>query len=161
MSLAKEYEKIIKQTFEVVPDVSIMRLYDPTSSFAGIKNICDYELYVHPYLIFLECKTSAGNTWNFSNLSSKQLEGMLEKSQITGILAGVILWFYEKDITIFVDIIEIKRLIDAGYKSINASKLDEIEHIVVKGQKKRTYFEYDGNNFKTLLKRASYRRWCK
>ena len=37
----KQFEDVIRQAFEKVPDVSIDRLHDQTNGFRGSQNICD------------------------------------------------------------------------------------------------------------------------
>lgn len=37
----KDFENVIRQAFEKVPDVSIDRLHDQTTGFKGSQNICD------------------------------------------------------------------------------------------------------------------------
>ena len=37
----KQFENIIKQAFEQVPNVSVVRLHDQTTGYLGSKNICD------------------------------------------------------------------------------------------------------------------------
>lgn len=161
MSKAKEFEDIIKKCLAVVPNNSITRLYDPTGGYGGVHNIADFQGYKYPYQYYLECKTTAGNTLPLTNITTGQLEGMLEQSRTPGIVAGVIIWFYEKDITCFVPINEISRLLASGYKSVNVKDLCGIQHFLLVGTKKRVYWEYDGEQLLDDLFCVAFKRWGK
>ena len=80
-----------------------------------------------------------------------QIKGMIEKSQIEGVKAGLIIWYIDKDITVWIPINEVNRLIDAGYKSINVKNLEDVKHIIIRGTKKRIYFDYYMNDFLEVL----------
>ena len=41
-SLGKKFERVIKEAFERVDNVSVDRLHDQTNGFAGSANICDF-----------------------------------------------------------------------------------------------------------------------
>ena len=90
----KDFEKVIKEAFEKVPGVSIDRLHDQMNGFAGSANISDFIMYKYPHEYYIECKSVHGNTLPFSNISKNQWNGMLEKSKIDGVFAGVMccLW---------------------------------------------------------------------
>ena len=38
----KQFEEVIKEAFESIPDVSIDRLHDQTTGYRGSSNICDF-----------------------------------------------------------------------------------------------------------------------
>ena len=145
----KQFEGVIKEAFEKVPGVSIDRLHDQTNGFVGSSNICDFIVYKEPNEIYIECKSCHGNTFPLSNITDNQRKGMLEKSNIYGVLAGVIIWWVDKDLTVFVPIKEIQRLKDANHKSISANAaLDGyIWCYEIPGKKKRVFFDYDMQKF--------------
>ena len=58
----KDFEKVIKESFEKVPNTSVVRLHDQTNGFAGSTNPCDFLIYHAPHLYALECKSVHGNT---------------------------------------------------------------------------------------------------
>lgn len=140
----KDFENVIKKAFEKIDDVSIDRLHDQTSGFKGSKNICDFIVYKYPKQIYLECKCCYGNTLNFHNITDNQWDGLYEKSQIAGVEAGVIIWFIDHDITVYIPIEKLVELKDAGYKSINVKDLPIVSQII-DGTKKRVFFDYDMN----------------
>ena len=72
---------------------------------------------------------------------------MLAKSLKRGVIAGVMIWFIDHDLTVWVSIDMIVTLIGFGHKSLNIKDLDKIPHLIVPGEKKRVYFEYDMNKF--------------
>lgn len=162
----KQFEAQIERGFESVPGCSVDRLHDQTNGFAGSSNICDYIVYKHPTEFYIECKSCHGNTLSiYSNdpkkkygaISNKQWEGLLEKSQIQGVVAGYIVWFIDHDITIFVKSAELKRLRDSGSKSLNikdvySDKLNNGEWCYIEGKKKRVLFDYNLSPF--------LERWC-
>ena len=161
----KQFEVQIKRGFESVQDCSIDRLHDQTNGFAGSSNICDYIVYKRPTEFYIECKSCHGNTLSiYSNdskkkygaISNKQWEGLLEKSQIKGVVAGYIVWFIDHDITVFVKSEAMKRLRDSGSKSLHikdiCEKLDIDEWCKIEGKKKRVLFDYDLSPF--------LERWC-
>lgn len=142
----KKFEQIIKESFEKVPNISIDRLHDQTNGYIGSSNICDFIVYKKPYEYYIECKTIHGNTFPLSNITDNQFNGLLQKSKINGVIAGVIIWWVDKDVTRFVPIQVIKILKDNKYKSIryNMAALPTVE---VKGKKKRVYFDYNMDSF--------------
>ena len=145
----KQFEGVIKEAFEKVPGVSIDRLHDQTNGFVGSSNICDFIVYKEPNEIYIECKSCHGNTFTLSNITDNQRKGMLEKSNIYGVLAGVIIWWVDKDLTVFVPIKEIQRLKDEDHKSISANSVLDgyIWCYEILGKKKRVLFDYDMQKF--------------
>lgn len=161
----KKFEQVIRESFERVPGVSIDRLNDNTAGFKGIAGICDFIVYREPYEYYIECKSVHGNTLPFSNITETQWNGLLQKSQIEGVFAGVICWWIQKDTTLFIpiQILEAERL--EGKKSIRFDYENqflgyypsielEIETIEIKGKKKRVFFEYDMEKFLNELSRS-------
>ena len=79
-----------------------------------------------------------------------------EKSRIEGVVAGVMVWFYNKNVTLFVDIRLLECLKQEGYKSLPCDcrwVLDkEVEGwsaywTEVIGVKKRIYYDYNMEKF--------------
>lgn len=142
----KQFEQVIKEAFEKVSHVSVDRLHDQTTGYRGSSNICDFIVYKYPYQFYFECKTVHGNTLPFSNITDTQWRGLLEKSRINGVMAGVICWWVDKDVTKFIPIQALEHEKFIGAKSVRYdSKL--FSNIEIKGKKKRVFFEYDMEEF--------------
>ena len=160
----KQFEDVIKQAFEKVPGVSIDRLHDQTTGYAGSSNICDFIVYKEPYEYYIECKSVHGNTLSihgnnpkhkYGNITNTQWEGLLEKSKIEGVHAGIICWWVDKDVTAYLPIEMLQYLRDKGYKSVSYIA-DWVELAVdapdwnwcwITGKKKRVFFDYDMEEF--------------
>jgi len=165
----KKFEDIVKQAFERVPGVSVDRLHDQTTGYLGASNICDFIVYKKPFEYYIECKSVHGNTLSihsvpkadkngvlhgfYGNITDTQWDGLLEKSEIPGVTAGVMCWWIDKDITLFLPIQLLKRLRDNGSKSIRYDLAEYLETpIVIQGHKKRVFFDY---NMEQFLKEVS------
>lgn len=140
----KQFETVFKKSCEKCPGVSIDRFPDPSAGYAGIRNVCDFVVYCYPYQFYFELKSFYGNTLNFSNITDNQWTGLLEKSKIPGVTAGIIAWFIDHDITVFVPIDELQMLNDKGRKSLNIKDIKECEvnYIEIPGKKRRVLFDY-------------------
>lgn len=158
----KQFEGIIQQCFEKVSNTSVVRLHDQTTGYIGSSNHCDFIVYREPIECHIECKSVHGNTLSihsipkpdkhgvlhgfYGNITDTQWEGLLEKSKIPGIVAGIICWWIDKDITKFIPITTLQTLYDNGYKSINYN-LISLPQIKIHGIKKRVFFDYDMESF--------------
>ena len=154
VNYGKKFESIVREAFEKVPNVSIDRLHDQTTGFKGSSNICDFIVYREPYEYYFECKSVHGNTLPFSNVTERQWNGLLEKSKIEGVFAGIICWWVDKDITRFIPIQILQMLKEEGKKSLNCywdSCVDvyNTRYYIpeIKGKKKRVFFDYDMEEF--------------
>lgn len=144
----KDFEGTIKSAFEKVDNCSIDRLPDQMSGFAGGSNICDFIVYKHPNIFYLECKSCYGNTLNFHAITQRQKEGLRAKAFIPGVIAGVIVWFIDWDKTYFVPIMTIIEMEEEGVKSINRKTIEMERGVIeIKGTKKRVFFNYDMDEF--------------
>lgn len=143
----KQFEEQIKDAFRKLPDTTITRLLDPQAGFAGVRNICDFIVYHYPHQFYIECKSCYGNTLPFSNITDNQWEGLLEVSDIVGVVAGVIVWFIDHDETLFVPIKVLQQLKEDGGKSVNINKIDRAVCCIIPGIKKRILFDYDLSGF--------------
>lgn len=148
----KQFEEVIKKSFQKVKNCYIQRLYDPGFGYSGVKNFSDFFIFLSPYLIFLECKSVDGGTLNFSRITENQLKGLEEVSKRENIIAGVLIWFKERDFTCFVPIDSIIKAKKLGLKSISYTSIDNLYHIPLNGQKKRVLFEYDIESFLEVIK---------
>lgn len=170
----KKFEDIIKQAFEKIPDVSVDRLHDQTTGYLGASNICDFIVYKKPFEYYIECKSVHGNTLSihsipkqdkngvlhgfYGNITDTQWEGLLEKSKIPGVIAGVICWWIDKDVTLFIPIQVLERLKNNGGKSIRYDISEYLDSpVVIHGQKKRVFFDYDMNSFLHVLEERAER----
>lgn len=149
----KDFEDIIRQSFLKVPETSVVRLHDQTNGYLGGKNHCDFIVYHKPLEYHLECKSVHGNTLPFSNITDNQWQGLLEKSKIKGVVAGVICWWIDKDVTRFIpiQILEVLRT-ELSAKSIRFDFLNP-DIIYINGKKKRVFFDYD---MKQFIKEVEY-----
>lgn len=154
----KGFEDIFKKSCENVPGISIDRLHDQTTGYLGSQNICDFIAYRKPLEYYFECKSVHGNTLSifgndpkhkYGNITNTQWEGLLEKSEIPGVIAGIVCWWVDKDVTAFLPIKMLKDLRDTGYKSVNVN--GEWQNYYgkrwnwhwVDGKKKRVFFDYN------------------
>lgn len=153
-SRGKQFEKVVREAFERVSNTSVIRLHDQTTGFAGSANICDLLVYNYPNLYCIECKSVHGNTLPFSNITDKQWQGMLEQSQIEGVFAGVICWWVDKDVTLFLPIDELELEKQHGWKSIRYDIERGNGVFEIKGKKKRVFFDYDMEHFFEQLRRG-------
>lgn len=160
----KQFENVIEKAFKKVPNTSIVRLHDQTTGYLGSTNHCDFIVYNKPFEYHLECKSVHGNTLSihsipkqdkngklhgfYGNITDTQWEGLLEKSKIPGVIAGVICWWIDKDVTKFIPIqaLEYERFIGAKSIRYDSKMFSSIE---IKGNKKRVFFDYDAERFLT------------
>lgn len=150
----KQFEAVVREAFEKVPNVSIDRLHDQTNGFRGSQNICDFIVYREPYEYYIECKSVHGNTLSihsndktgkgevYGNITKRQWEGLSEKARIHGVLAGVLCWWIDKDITRYIPIEVLNYLKWDGYKSVRYD-YESICIADIPGEKKRVFFDYD------------------
>ena len=139
----KEFEGVIKEAFLAVPNTSVDRLHDQMSGFkVTSKNVSDFIVYHKPHEYYIECKSVHGNVLPLSNITDHQWASLLEKSEIDGVIAGVIVWFIDHDVTYFVPIQQLQYAEGYGKKSV---RYDDtfIKKIIIQGKKKRVFFEYD------------------
>lgn len=142
----KDFENVVREAFEKVPNVSIDRLHDQTTGWKGSSNICDFIVYREPYEYYFECKSVHGNTLPFRNISATQWNGLLEKSFIEGVTAGIICWWIDKDRTLFIPIQTLQKLLNGGNVSYRYD-WDSYDVVEIKGKKKRVFFDYDMEEF--------------
>lgn len=145
----KQFEDIVKEGFERVPGLTIDRIHDQTNGFKGSSNICDFIAYKMPYIYYIECKSVYGNTLPLTNITDKQWKGLLQKSKVEGVFAGVLCWFIERDVTLFIPIQSLEKWQNLGHKSVKYDVATEtdLEVFPVDGVKKRVFCEYDFTSF--------------
>ena len=155
----KSLEDHVKDAVERLGDVHIQRLYDPQGGYSAVANPCDFMAYKRPQAYMLECKSTHENTLaiyspnpkkKYGAFSNTQWEGMLYASQFD-VVAGGLIWWIEKDVTKFVPIQELQKIRDTGAKSIRYD-LDIPNSLIIKGEKKRIYFDYDFSEFFEMYK---------
>lgn len=117
--------------------------------YSGVNNPCDFIIYRYPNILYLECKAVHENTLNFkSDIKENQWDGLLEYSKVNGVNAGIICWYIDWDITVFLPIEYLQAMKEDGYKSFNIRKdINEIPIVILDGEKKRVFFEYDLEKF--------------
>lgn len=147
----KQFELKFREDFEKLPETSLDRLYDPVGGYSGIKNICDFIGYKYPNIFYIECKSSQGNTWSFTNFS--QYDKMLPRVGIKGVRVGVVLWMVDHNQIVYIPVKTIQQMKTDGRKSFNIKDLkdDKYRLVVIPSIKKRVFMDSDYTVLFSLL----------
>ena len=96
----------------------------------------------------VECKATKGSSINFNKIP--QYDRLLEYKGCYKTFPGVLVWFYEKDVIIWVSIEEMEKMVLDGEKSIGLRMIDDKKPykktyniMTVPAQKLRTFMEAD------------------
>jgi len=119
-NVGKLFEKDFQDSFNKYEEesrYSLDRFHDGVGGYA-VKNICDYMLYKWPNQYYFELKSYGTHLINFSAISPTQYDGLLEKSTITGVRAGVLFNYNDYNESYFIKIDRIRVMKDRGFKSI-------------------------------------------
>lgn len=143
----KQFESVIYACFSRVPDVSIDRLRDAPKKLKGVDNPSDFIVYKKPHEVYVECKSHKGKSLPLSCIRYEQIQGLLRKSKIEGVKCGLLIWYRDLDLTVWLDIDTVIAIKNTGVKSINYRAALEYPHIELQGKKKRVYFDYDMEEF--------------
>ena len=156
-NLGKSFEERFKKDWQrCFPGTLCYRLPDQQSGYAGggSSNPCDYFGFTGNELLMVECKAHAGMSIPFTAI--RQYEKMLSYKGLTRVFPGVVVWFYEKNIIIWVSIEEMEKMVNDGEKSIGLRMLNDnykkkYRIITIPSTKLRTFMETDYNYLVEVL----------
>lgn len=141
----KAFEAKVKENFKTsFPEGYILRLADQQSGYLTTSsNPADFVAYNYPHLFLLEAKSIQTASFPFSNL--RQYDRLLAAAYKPGVRAGVVMWFTSRDLVWFVPIVTIKKMKDAGLKSLNPDKIDRDTYYILPlpSVKLRTFMNSD------------------
>jgi hypothetical protein len=106
-------------------------------------NPCDFLCFPGEKLFMVECKEHRGASIPFTAIP--QYERLLEFKGLPKVFPGVMLWLSEKDLVMWISIVEMEKMVKDGKKSIGTKMLDEKSYniVVIPSEKKRVYMDSD------------------
>lgn len=147
----KGFEARVQVAFESVPNCVVWRLKDQIGRYKHVSNPCDFFFYKKPTFYAIECKSVKGASLPFTNIrEQEQINDLHELSQKDGVVAGFIIWFIDKDETVFVRHDVVYLMYKSGKKSISLNTIKELDPedwCLIDGKKRRTYYDYDVSGF--------------
>ena len=151
VDIGKKFEERFRKDYKrCFPGTLIYRLPDQQSGYAGggSTNPCDFLCFTGNEVLMVECKATKGMSINFSKI--RQYDRMLDYKGLEKTYPGVVIWFYEKDIVLWVSIDEMVKMVNDGEKSIGLRMIDSKKPykksyniITVPSSKLRTFMESD------------------
>lgn len=155
--IGKKWESKFESTWiKQFPGTLIYRLPDQQGGYAGEggSNPCDFLCYPGNCVLMVECKAHKGASIPFNAIP--QYERQLKYKGRHKTFPGVLVWFYEKDIIIWVSIEEMEKMVADGEKSIGLRMMKENYPkkyciIGVPAVKLRTFMEADINYLVEVL----------
>jgi len=134
----------------------VYRLPDQMSGYRDTSgNPSDFFAHAYGLLFLVECKTHKGASIPFSAIP--QYPRLLEHKGYNDIIPGILIWFSEKDIVIWVDINEAEKMYNNGEKSIGLRMLndDQYKILILPSEIKRKYPKVDYNYLINYYKEAN------
>lgn len=153
----KDFEDVFRDCVEKVSDTSIVRLHDQVQGYLGARNHCDFIVYHYPFEYHIECKSVHGNRLPFTNITDFQWRGLSKVSKVKGVVSGVVCWYIDRDVTLFIPIKTLEALRYNGAKSISYEIMGDYEYLTyeIPGKKKRVFFDYDIDSFFHAIEKSS------
>lgn len=136
------YGKKFENNFKKGVGKELVRLYDTTNGYAGVKNPCDFIYYRYPYQYLFELKSVKGSRFDFSNITDNQKEQLDFYNHIKGCNPMVVVEFREHKQVYMIPWSTIKRTMQNNRQSLT---VDDCEIIVAIS---KLPVEYQRINFK-------------
>ncbi len=112
------------------PGTFAFRLKDQMTGYKETSgNPCDFLCYPGNRLYMVECKEHKGMSIPFTAII--QYQRLLAFKDLMSVSPGVIIWFSEKDIVIWVSIYEMEKMVKDGKKSISLKMLDDDSYNII------------------------------
>lgn len=141
----KEFEECFRKDFlKSFPNSFLMRLPDQQSQYyGGSSNPCDFIAYTAGELFLIECKSSLGNTFPFTNL--RQYDKLKDYRDLPGVHACVVLWMIEHDEVLYIPICAVTACKHDNLKSFNVKTTDRNKYEIksIPSVKKRIFMSSD------------------
>lgn len=146
----KHWEQKVKEDFSRIENCSVDRIYDSVSGYKSISNISDFIVYMYPNIYYIEVKSHKGNTFPLTNLT--QYDKLQSKVGIPGVRTGMLLWFIDHDVCLYVPTSTVTQMKADGKKSVNVKMINTNEYNlkVIPSIKKRTFLTCDYTVLKSL-----------
>jgi len=155
-NVGKPFEDEVREALDRT-DAYSLRLYDPPPYLKGIANPCDIIVYRQGIFYMFECKSVHGNRLPifsndptgqhiYGNISNAQWDGLTEASHHRGVVAGLLVWWVDRDVTRFIPIQTAQAVRDRGDKSIKYDA-ELAGSYTIGGHKRRVYYDYDFQPF--------------
>lgn len=155
MYIGKDFEDDFKGSFNEDNINLLTRLYDTTNGYAGVKNPCDFILWNNPYEMNLELKKIEGNRLPFADITDYQWQSLSIRDKIPGMMAGILICFYNVKRVFFVPMTVILQVADKGLKSIHWKDCERYG-IELQLHWKRTHFTMNIEKFMEDCKSFKY-----
>jgi recombination protein U len=136
------YGKKFENNFKKGVGKELVRLYDTTNGYAGVKNPCDFIYYRYPYQYLFELKSVKGSRFDFSNITDNQKEQLDFYSHIKGCNPMVVVEFRDYKEVYMIPWSTIKRTIANNKQSLTIHDCAVIVSVC------RLPVEYQRINFK-------------
>lgn len=120
------YGKKFENNFKKGVGKELVRLYDTTNGYAGVKNPCDFIYYKYPYQYLFELKSVKGDRFDFSNITDNQKEQLDFYSRIKGCNPMVVVEFRDYKEVYMIPWSTIKRTMENNKQSLNVSDCEII-----------------------------------
>lgn len=147
----KHWEQKVKEDFSRIENCSVDRIYDSVSGYKSISNISDFIVYMYPNIYYIEVKSHKGNTFPLTNLT--QYDKLKSKVGIPGVRTGMLLWFIDHDVCLYVPTSTVTQMKADGKKSVNVKMINTNEYNIklIPSTKKRTFLTCDYTVLKSLI----------
>ena len=136
------YGKKFENNFKKGVGKELVRLYDTTNGYAGVKNPCDFIYYRYPFQYLFELKSVKGSRFDFSNITDNQKEQLDFYSHIKGCNPMVVVEFRDYKEVYMIPWSTIKRTIANNKQSLTIHDCAVIVSVC------RLPVEYQRINFK-------------
>lgn len=139
----KKFEDMFERDWlKSFPDSLLLRLHDQMSGYKVVsRNPCDFICFVEPKLFLVECKSHKGASIPFDAIP--QYDDLLAYKDKPGVYPGIVIWFIDKDLVIWVPITTAEKIYTIS-KSIGIRHLDTYPEIkIIPGVKLRKYISSD------------------
>lgn len=136
------YGKKFENNFKKGVGKELVRLYDTTNGYAGVKNPCDFIYYRYPFQYLFELKSVKGSRFDFSNITDNQKEQLDFYNHIKGCNPMVVVEFREHKQVYMIPWSTIKRTMENNRQSLTVNDCEIIVAI------SKLPVEYQRINFK-------------
>lgn len=136
------YGKKFENNFKKGVGKELVRLYDTTNGYAGVKNPCDFIYYRYPYQYLFELKSVKGSRFDFSNITDNQKEQLDFYSHIKGCNPMIVVEFRDYKEIFMIPWSAIRRKMEQGKQSLTITDCQIIVSVC------RLPVEYQRINFK-------------